>query len=648
MGFKGRTIAGERDLLGFQDKVYQVALEGKPIYNLIEFMKSEPVIDKAIHNIKSNRGSQTAGVDGTTINDYLKMDRLELINLIRSQIDNYNPKMVRRTYIPKGKNTGKFRPLGIPVIVDRIIQEIARMAIEPYCEAKFYPHSYGFRPYRSTEHAIARIIQNINSKVYVAIEGDIKGYFDNINHNKLLAMLWEMGIKDKQFLFLIKKMLKSKILDDGEIIDSDKGTPQGGIISPLLANVYLNNFDWMVSDLWESHTAVAEYTTTRKNAKTGKSTTVTEKNYQFLRKKSVAKHHKVNLVRYADDWVILTENKEYAQTLLTKLRKYMKEKLSLELSEEKTLITDTREEPLHFLGFLIKAEPKRLDGKIVGKAYPDWKKLQPKVSDIGKDINQLRRLKHVRDRVEKIELINSKIIGISNYYSIGISKRTFAKIDNILFRTTLGSFRKLYKRDHTKQIYKMCELTNRVVRHEGYNMKTYAENYQDTIVGITRAAITKVEYAKIYNPQWLPYTPAGRDKWHEQTQKKRKLYLEDIWTNYEKLGLYANRNNHKHNFEYYMNRPYAIKRDKAKCSVCKEFVYPHNVEVHHRKPLLPTELVNKVSNLTTLCPRCHKYVHNNVQVMELKPNQCNKIIKLRKELQMTEIGVDVKRATKSS
>ncbi|MGM2612366.1 group II intron reverse transcriptase/maturase [Bacillus cereus group sp. BceL008] len=628
MGFKGRTIAGERDLLGFQDKMYQVALEGKPIYSLTEFMKSEPVIDKAIHNIKSNRGSQTAGVDGTTINDYLQMDRKQLINLIQSQIDNYNPSTVRRTYIPKG-NTGKLRPLGIPVIVDRIIQEIARMAIEPYCEAKFYPHSYGFRPYRSSEHAIARIVQNINSKAYIAIEGDIKGYFDNINHNKLLAILWEMGIKDKQFLFLIKKMLKSKILDNGNIISSDKGTPQGGIISPLLANVYLNNFDWMVSDLWESHSAVTTYAATR-NGKT-----VEEKNYQFLRKKSVAKHYKTNLVRYADDWIILTETKEYAEKLLTKLRKYMKHQLSLELSEEKTVITDSREEPLHFLGFRIKAEPKRLDGKIVGKVYPDWKKILPKVSEISKDISQLRRTKHLKHRVTKIELINSKIIGLSNYYSIAMSKRTFSKIDHILFKSTYGSFRKLYGKNHTKQIYKCCELTNRAVRHDKYNSKTYAETYQDTIVGITKCAITKIEYARLFNPTWLPYTPSGRNLWHDAHNKRLKLHLEDIWVNYEKLNLYANHNNHKHNFEYFMNRPYAIKRDKAKCSVCKSFVYPESVEVHHKKPKLPLELVNKVSNLTTLCLRCHKYVHNNVQVMELNPSQCKKVNKLRKELTMT-------------
>ncbi|PGW57414.1 group II intron reverse transcriptase/maturase, partial [Bacillus thuringiensis] len=97
--------------------------------------------------------------------------------------------------------------------------------------------------------------------------------------------------------------------------------------------------------------------------------------------------------------------------------------------------------------------------------------------------------------------------------------------------------RKLYEKNHTKQIFKICELTNRAVRHEKYNFKTYAENYQDTIVGITRCALTKIEYAKLFNPVWLPYTPSGRELWHDAHNKRRKLHLEDIWVNYEKLNL---------------------------------------------------------------------------------------------------------------
>jgi len=118
------------------------------------------------------------------------------------------------------------RPLGIPAVYDKIIQECARIVLEPIAEGKFYKHSYGFRPYRNPHHAIARIVDLINrGSGYVAIEGDIKGFFDNINHNKLLGLLWDIGVKDKRFLMLIKKMLKAGIMEEGKYLDSDLGSP---------------------------------------------------------------------------------------------------------------------------------------------------------------------------------------------------------------------------------------------------------------------------------------------------------------------------------------------------------------------------------------------------------------------------------------
>ncbi|WP_424766249.1 hypothetical protein [Paenibacillus sp. sgz302251] len=139
-----------------------------------------------------------------------------------------------------------------------------------------------------------------------------------------------------------------------------------------------------------------------------------------------------------------------------------------------------------------------------------------------------------------------------------------------MVRSMIGTFRKLYGSNYTKHVVQLKDLSNRVVRHEGYTMKTYAEFFNESCkVGFTRASCTKVQYARIYDPKWKPYTKDGRALWREANQKLRKLHLDDIWTNDDMLGIYARNNNYRHNFEYYMNRPYAIKRDKVKCVCCK-------------------------------------------------------------------------------
>ena len=148
-------FSSEKDLKSFQDFLYKKSKQNMAFTGLIEAISNEQTITTAIHNIKSNTGSKTSGIDKAKIDKYLQMPKQYLMELVKKNIENYKPKPVKRIYIKK--RNGKLRPLGIPTIIDRIIQECIRLIIEPICEARFYPHSYGFRPYRAQKHAIRDI-----------------------------------------------------------------------------------------------------------------------------------------------------------------------------------------------------------------------------------------------------------------------------------------------------------------------------------------------------------------------------------------------------------------------------------------------------------------------------------------------------------
>ena len=228
----------ETELKKIQDFLYEKSGQGVSFTGLVEAVANEVTIVTAVHNIKANKGSRTAGVDKMKMDKYLQMPKDELILLIQSSFRNYRPKPARREYIEK--SNGKKRPLGIPTVLDRIIQECVRIIIEPICEARFYPQSYGFRPYRAQKHAIRGIINVINAgckspdQPVWAIEGDIKGCFDNINHRLLLQKLWRIGIHDKRVLKIISQMLKAGYMENDLFHATELGTPQGGILSPLL------------------------------------------------------------------------------------------------------------------------------------------------------------------------------------------------------------------------------------------------------------------------------------------------------------------------------------------------------------------------------------------------------------------------------
>ncbi|NNJ28855.1 group II intron reverse transcriptase/maturase [Lacrimispora defluvii] len=416
------------DMQVVYDQLYENARDNANFTHLIKLVMSAENIKLAYRNIKNNNGSNTKGTDGKTIKDYESMNEEEMILYFQAKMRNYNPNSVRRVEIPKPN--GKKRPLGIPCMEDRIIQQCLKQVLEPICEAKFYKHSYGFRPNRSTRHAVARYSYLVNiMRMYYVVDVDIKGFFDNVNHAKLMKQLWALGIRDKCLLSVIGKILKSEIEGIGI---ATKGVPQGGIISPLLANVVLNELDWWIAGQWEN-------LPTRYNYKG------TNHKYKAIRKTRLKEMH---IVRYADDFKIFCSNPKTAEAVLMATKMWLKERLGLEVSEEKTKITYLKKNSSEFLGVKFKAVPK--GRKFVVRSHITDKNIEKAAENIKKQIITIQR-HTVENEVVKL---NSIILGVHNYYSMA----TMCNIDfhrvYFLVKPTMNRLKKNYTRGHpTNAIY---------------------------------------------------------------------------------------------------------------------------------------------------------------------------------------------------
>lgn len=397
------------------DELYHRSLEGENFTDLMDLILSRDNILLAYRNIKANGGSYTAGTDNKNISDIGCLPPETVAEKVRFIVTGsqhgYRPKPVRRKDIPKPN--GKTRPLGIPCIWDRLVQQCIKQVIEPICEAKFSDNSYGFRPNRSVEHAVQKtytMLQRMN--LHYVIEFDIKGFFDNVNHSKLMRQIWAMGIHDKQLIFIIKRILKAPIrMPDGTTLIPDKGTPQGGIISPLLANIVLNELDKWVESQWQNHPLVKEYGYERK----------IRNSITFDRSKAFLKMRKTGLkemyiVRYADDFRIFCRNKEDALRTKEAVTAWITERLRLEVSPEKTRIVNVRKRYSEFLGFKIRVRPK--SRKYIVQSHICDKKLELERQKLVEQAKRIARPSEGKRPLDEIRLYNSMVLGIQNYFQL--------------------------------------------------------------------------------------------------------------------------------------------------------------------------------------------------------------------------------------
>ncbi len=575
---------------------------------LYRILFNEEIYYIAYQRIYAKPGNMTKGVDGKTVDGFSISHIERLIDTLKDET--YQPNPSQRVYIPK-KN-GKMRPLGIPSFIDKLLQEAIRMILEAIYEGSFENSSHGFRPQRSPQTALWDVQKRFNNTKWF-IEGDIKGFFDNIDHEVLIAILSER-ISDVRFLRLIRKFLNAGYVEDWVFHKSYSGTPQGGIISPILANIYLDKFDKYIKEYINrfdkgkrrKENPIVKRFGQRKAKlveKLKKSTDEVERQRLMMQIKEIVKERlkypasdemdsdmkRLKYVRYADDFLIgIIGSKEDCIHIKEDIKKFMAEKLKLELSDEKTLITNARKHA-KFLGYDIFVRKsndthrdknghltRSLDHKIV--LYVTTEVMRKKLLEYdavkitvqnGKEVWKPKGRSYMRclDDLEIISQYNSEIMGFYNFYSIANNSPVIDSFYNIM----------------------------------EYSMyKTYAAKYSTSKKKIIARYKKKGVFA-------IPYTNKNgyefKREFYDKGFKRKELpnrYLDDKLPN--TIAITGGRNG-------------LIKRLQAR--VCENCGATDNLEMHHVRKLKDLngksdweiKMISRKRKTLAVCSVCHHKIH---------------------------------------
>jgi RNA-directed DNA polymerase len=542
-------------------------------------------IEEALRHVLDNDGSQTPGVDGMSwkdFNDAEKSDfehekfRRQFIDELQSELKTrtFKPMPVRRVEIPK-PGTNKTRPLGIPTVKDRTVQTLLKMVLEPIWEADFYYFSNGFRPGRCAMDCIQPLYQLCGTKTGYrwVIEGDVRACFDKIPHDRLIQAV-ARRIADTKVLTLIRRFLKSGVMIERTQVPSEEGTPQGGICSPVLANIYLHQFD----EWYSQHYAAPDQKTDQRGYNTWKK--------QRAKGRNLAA---VQMFRYADDWILVIRGtKAQAQDIKEACKTFLCDELGLELSDEKTKITHI-EDGFEFLGFRIFRCNKPSNGRKVGVFMRPTEKGLKRVQAKIKAMTTRSTIND--DYVYKIQAINAVIRGWATYYRAVNPTETFHKLDRYVW------FR-LKKWLEKKYGIGPKEVKRRYMPHQpgpkGGRDEFAAQEADGTWVWRYRATQTKLIY----------HRPTIKRHWpHPYLEKvKAEHYvlptLKDRWQGNSAAPTYT------------ANRRGVLKRAKGACERCGRAT---KLIVHHRHRAKwnkkPEQADHRPEVMEALCKSCHDKEH---------------------------------------
>lgn len=567
-----------------------------PLERLYKLLYNKELYLLAYAKLYPNSGAMTKGATDETV-DGMSIKKIEkLIDDIRHE--RYKWTATRRVYIPK-KN-GKQRPLGIPTWSDKLLQEVIRMILEAYYEPQFSDSSHGFRPQRGCHTALSEIQTWKGTKWFV--EGDISKYFDTIDHDVLLKIL-SKNINDNRFLRLIENLLKAGYLEDWKFNKTISGTPQGGVISPLLANIYLNEFDsWVENVLIPKYTkgkrqkANPEYSHINKEiAKckqngdflTAKKLKIARRNISSIDTKN-ADYRRLRYVRYADDFILgFTGSKQEAEEIKVEIGEWLKTALKLNLSQEKTLITHASTTFARFLGYDIKVQMaddyvdkagRRGANGVIALFVPS-SVIEKKCTDYMKNGKTIHIGKLLQDDdFSIVQRFGAEYRGIVQYYLMAQNVSWLSKLHWIM----QGSLLKTLAFKHKSSMNKI--------------KKKYACEITDKTSGKTLKCIQVIVERKDKKPLIAQF--GGISLTH-----KRKTVIDDM------------------PYKVWGGRTELLKRLLADtCELCGS---TENIEVHHirklsdldtkgktEKPIWIQIMATRKRKTLVVCRNCHNKIHN--------------------------------------
>jgi RNA-directed DNA polymerase len=407
-------------VLKIQTKLHHWAVDdpGRRFDDLFNLVADPAFLTVGWDRVRGNRGARSAGVDGVKPRSIVTTEAAFLARLRRElRSGEFTPLPVKQRMIPKAN--GKLRSLGIPTASDRVVQASLKLVLEPIFEAGFRPCSYGFRPRRSPHDAIAEIHMLATNEYSVVLEGDITACFDEIDHTALMVRVRDR-IGDRRVLRLIKAFLKAGVLsEDGITRDTKMGTPQGGILSPLLANIALSVLDEYFADAWQRDMATRSQRESRRRRG----------------------HATYRLVRYADDFVVMVAGtKAHAEDLKQEVAAVLST-VGLRLSEDKTMIVDI-DEGFEFLGFRIQRQRQQGSNRCHVYTWPSKKSL----TSVKAKVRTITRQGTNQTLTDLLRQLNGVLRGWTNYFRHGVSHNTFRYVHQFTWLRVVRWLRRKHRR----------------------------------------------------------------------------------------------------------------------------------------------------------------------------------------------------------